>query len=57
MDKNVLSENQRKYVVLITVVAGVYFFMRFLSPIFSPFILAFLAVGILGSLTQAVLHI
>lgn len=54
MDKNGLSENQRKYAVLITVVAGVYFFMKFLSPIFSPFILAFLAVGILGRLTDKI---
>lgn len=51
MDKNFLSGNQRKYLILTSVVAGVYFFMKFLSPILTPFILAFLFAGLLSRLT------
>lgn len=54
MDKNYLSENQRKYAVLMAVIVGVYFFMKFLSPIFSPFILAFGIVSLLNRLTDKI---
>lgn len=52
MEKRGLTKNQRKYGLLILVIAGVYLFMRFLSPVLSPFILAFLLAGCLGRLAK-----
>lgn len=52
MDKNFLTENQRKYVISAVVILGVYLFMKFLSPVFSPFIFAFLFAGLLNKITN-----
>lgn len=52
MKKIGLTKNQKKYCFLAILIVGVYLFMRFLSPILSPFILAFLVAGYLSRLTR-----
>lgn len=47
-----MTENRKKYVIFSLVTAGVYLFMRFLSPVCSPFIFAFLFAGLLSKLTD-----
>ncbi|MGN0377092.1 MAG: AI-2E family transporter [Suilimivivens sp.] len=54
MGKKYLTENQKKYVFLTMIIAGVYLFMRFLCPILSPFLLAFLFAGSLSRLTKKI---
>lgn len=43
---------ERKYVIFAAAVIGVYVFMKFLSPVCSPFIFAFLIAGLLNRLTK-----
>ena len=50
----VLEGNKRKYLMIGVVIIGVYFFMKFLSPIVSPFLLAFLIAGALSRLTEKI---
>lgn len=50
MDKNFLVEDKRKYGIILLTVVGVYLFMKYLSPIVSPFLLAFLAADFLSKL-------
>lgn len=50
MEKDFFAGNKRKYVIIFLVVIGVYFFMKWISPITSPFLLAFLAAGFLNKL-------
>lgn len=52
MEKINFTKNQKKYGLFALVIAGVYVFMRFLSPILSPFILAFLIAGCMSRLTK-----
>lgn len=54
MGKDLWTENRKKYGILAAVTAGVYLFMRFLSPVFSPFILAFFIAGLLSRLTEKI---
>lgn len=54
MDKMVLEGNKRKYLMIGIVTISVYFFMKFLSPVVSPFLLAFLIAGALGRLTERI---
>lgn len=51
MDKNFLTKNKRKYILITAVIIGVYLSMKYLSPVVSPFILAFLIAGALNKLT------
>ena len=52
MGKIGLTKKQKRYGLLAMVIAGVYLFMRFLSPVLSPFILAFLFAGYMSKLTK-----
>lgn len=52
MDKISLTENGRKYLQIALVVLAVYFGMKYLSPILSPFILAFLLTGFIDPLVS-----
>lgn len=54
MDKNRLTENKRKYLLIAAVIIGVYVFMKYLSPAASPFILAFLIAAALNKLTAKI---
>lgn len=50
MDKLLGTEKARKYGIFFAVAIGVYFFMKYLSPILSPFLFAFLIAGVLTRL-------
>lgn len=50
MDKEFFGGNKRKYIIILLVVISVYFFMKYISPVVSPFLLAFLAAGFLSRL-------
>ena len=52
MDKLKISENARKYIQISLVILGVYFGMKYISPIVSPFLLAFLFTGIINPLVS-----
>lgn len=52
MDKISLTENGKKYLQIALVVLAVYFGMKYLSPILSPFILAFLLTGFIDPLVS-----
>ena len=54
MERICMKENQKRFVTLAIVIAGVYLFMRFLSPILSPFILAFLFAGGLSRMAEKI---
>ena len=47
-----LTESGKKYLAAVVTCILVYFFMKFISPIVSPFIFAFLVAGILNPLAQ-----
>lgn len=46
--------SRRKYIMAGMVTAGVYFSLKYLSPIFSPFLLAFLMAGFFNKLTKKI---
>lgn len=46
--------NSKKYIIVVMVVAGVYFSLKYLSPVFTPFLLAFLISGVLNRLTDKI---
>lgn len=52
MDKISLTENGKKYLQIALVVLAVYFGMKYLSPVLSPFILAFLLTGFIDPLVS-----
>lgn len=54
MDKNILTGNKRKYVIIFAVIFGVYLFMKYLSPVLSPFLLAFFMAGALSRLANKI---
>ena len=54
MDRSAVWESKRKYLMIAAVTIGVYLFMKFLSPVVSPFLLAFLLTGVLCKLTNKI---
>ncbi len=50
MEKTSFSPDTKRYGKKILAIAGVYFAMKYISPILTPFLLAFLAAGGLNSL-------
>ncbi len=52
MDKIHLSETGKKYLLTGAVIFTVYFAMKYLSPVVSPFIFAFLLAGVLNPLVR-----
>lgn len=48
MEKIKLSESKKKYLGFVAIVFLVYFGMKYLSPIVSPFIVAFLLAGFMN---------
>lgn len=50
MDKFSMTEKGKKYVQIVLVTLAVYFGMKYLSPVVSPFIFAFLLAGLLNPL-------
>ena len=50
MEKTSFSPDTKRYGKKILAIAGVYFTMKYISPILNPFLLAFLAAGGLNSL-------
>lgn len=54
MKGKISAEGKRKYLIIAAVTFCVYFAMRYLSPIASPFILAFLIAGALNPLIQKI---
>lgn len=50
MEQFLGTEKARKYGIFFAVVIGVYFFMKYLSPVLSPFLFAFLIAGVLTKL-------
>ncbi len=52
MDKFVLKDNQKKYLYVGGIILCVYLFLKYISPVISPFLLAFLIAGGLCRLTD-----
>lgn len=50
MEKTSFSPDTKRYGKIILAIAGVYFAMKYISPLLAPFLLAFLAAGGLNSL-------
>ena len=48
MDKIHFSESGKKYLSMVAIVLSVYFAMKYVSPVVSPFVLAFLLVGFIN---------
>ncbi len=48
MEKWQVSENGKKYLQIVVIVGSVYFAMKYISPIASPFIIAFLVAGFIN---------
>lgn len=53
MEKEHVSENTKKSIWVIAVVSAVYLGMKYVSPVISPFIIAFLAAGFINPIVTA----